>query len=86
MASSRAPISMLNKYLLPDPKNGGPSTTRSVFAYGCLLCGVKLALSGMSLFGLSFGVFTGGDCAMVLGALGGIYALDKTVSKGPPSA
>lgn len=71
---------MLSKLLL-DNGAGAPSTTRSVFFYGCLICLVKLLVSGVVVWGLSLGSFGGGDFALSIGALGGIYALDKTVSK-----
>lgn len=72
----------LESFLLKDPATGGPSTTRSVFFYGCAICLLKLLLSGVSVYGFGLGVFSGGDFALALGALGGIYALDKTVTKG----
>jgi hypothetical protein len=76
----------IQDFMLKDPASGGPSTTRTVFFYGCAICLGKLALSGLSLGPLNLGAFSGSDFGMAIAALGGIYALDKTVSKGPPSA
>lgn len=70
----------ITKYLLKDEK-GEPSTTRSVFFYGCMICLTKLVLSGVAIGPLALGSFTGGDFALAIGALGGIYSLDKVVRK-----
>lgn len=71
----------INNLLLKDPNTNSPSTARSVFFYGCAICLIKLLLSGISVYGFNLGVFSGGDFALAIGALGGIYSLDKAVSK-----
>jgi len=77
----------LNNILLTDPSTGSPSTARTVFFYGSAICLIKLLLSGLVIGPIALGVFGGGDFAACIAALGGIYALDKTVSnKGGPSA
>lgn len=75
----------LDDILLKDPSSGGPSTTRSVFFYGALVCLGKLLVSGMSIKGFNLGSFGGGDFAAAIGALGAIYALDKKVSGSAPT-
>lgn len=65
--------------MLNDPDSKGPSTTRSVFWYGCLICLGKLALSNVSILNFHIPAFGGSDFALAIGALGGIYALDKHV-------
>lgn len=70
----------ITKYLLPDSE-GAPSTTRSVFFYGCMICLTKLAVSGVTIGPLALGSFGGSDFALAIGALGGIYSLDKVVRK-----
>lgn len=74
----------IEKYMMNT--DGKPSTARTVFFYGCVICLGKLLLSGVTLGPLALGSFSGGDFALSIGALGGIYALDKTVRKDPPSA
>lgn len=71
----------IEDYFLKDSSTGTPSTTRTVFFVGCCICLFKLLISGITIWGLGLGNFTGGDFALAIGALGGIYALDKTVSK-----
>lgn len=65
---------------MKDPDSQKPSTTRSVFWYGCLLCLSKLALSGIELGTFKIPNFTGADFGVAITALGGIYALDKHIS------
>ena len=65
--------------MLNDPSTQQPSTTRTVFFYGCLICMIKLALSGIDLKIFKAPVFGGSDFGMSIGALGGIYALDKHI-------
>jgi len=69
----------ITKILLKDESTGLPSTTRSVFLYGCGICLLKLLLSGVALGPIQLGAFSGGDFALAIGALGGIYSLDKVV-------
>lgn len=66
--------------MLPDPKSGNPSTARSVFWYGCLICLLKLALSKLDFGAIKIPEFTGSEFAVAIGALGSIYALDKHIT------
>lgn len=61
-------------------QDGNPSTTRSVFWYGCLICILKLFLSKIHLGNFQVPEFNGGDFGMAIVALGGIYSLDKHIS------
>lgn len=68
--------------MLKDPNSGTPSTARSIFFYGCIVCILKLALSKVNLGFMVVPEFAGSDFGMAIGALGGIYALDKHVTAG----
>lgn len=59
--------------------DGTPSSTRTVFLYGCLVCIGKLALSGVDLHIMKVPVFGGSDFGMAVAALGAIYSLDQHV-------
>lgn len=61
-------------------KDGNPSTNRSVFFYGCVVCILKLVLSKMDLGFVKVPEFSGGDFGMAVAALGSIYSLDKHVN------
>ena len=65
--------------LLPG-QDGSPSTNRTIFFLGCLVCIGKLALSGMDLHLFKAPVFNGSDFGVAIAALGGIYSLDKHIS------
>lgn len=65
--------------MMLDPNSNQPSTVRSVFWYGCLICLFKLITSGLDLGFIKVPVFNGSDFALAIGALGGIYSLDKHV-------
>lgn len=68
--------------MMLDPGSQQPSTVRSVFWYGCLICLLKLMASGLDLGFMKVPVFNGSDFALAVGALGGIYSLDKHVTNG----
>jgi hypothetical protein len=57
--------------------DGTPSSTRTVFLYGCLVCIGKLAFSGLITKWVQIPQFAGSDFGMAIAALGGIYSLDK---------
>ena len=66
--------------LMLNAPDGTPSTNRTVFFLGCLVCIGKLALSGMDMHFFKVPVFAGSDFAVAIAALGGVYSLDKHVS------
>lgn len=68
--------------MLKDTKSDTPSTVRTVFWYGSIICVMKLFFSKMNLGFMSVPEFTGSDFALALGALGGVYSLDKHVTAG----
>jgi hypothetical protein len=59
--------------------DGKKSLTATAFVIGFCICNVKLLLSGVTVAGISFGVFSGGDFGMALGALGAIYVMRRNV-------
>ena len=65
------------KFWLIDPKSGKPSVTLSLLVLGFCVATLKLLVSGMIIHGMPMEAFTGGDYALVLGALGGIYGFRK---------
>ena len=65
--------------LLPG-QDGQPSTVRTIFLYGCLVCIAKLAFSGLITKWFQLPQFSGSDFGVAIAALGGIYSLDKHVS------
>lgn len=67
--------------MLKDNDTQQPSTNRSIFFYGCLVCILKLALSKVNLGFMQVPEFAGSDFAVAVAALGGIYSLDKHISK-----
>lgn len=67
--------------MMTDPETKQPSTTRSVFWYGCLICFIKFMCSGINFKVIQAPIFNGSDFAVAIGALGGIYALDKHIRK-----
>lgn len=65
--------------LMLNDRDGNPSTTKTVFLYGCLVCIAKLALSKLNLGVVQIPEFGGSDFGMAIAALGSIYALDKHI-------
>lgn len=63
-------------------RNGVPSTTRTAFFVGFVVCLLKLVFSGLELGSIKLEPFTGSDFAMAIGALGAVYSLDKKVNDG----
>jgi hypothetical protein len=59
--------------------DGTPSSTRTVFLYGCLVCIGKLAFSGLITKWFQIPQFAGSDFGMAIAALGAVYSLDKHV-------
>jgi hypothetical protein len=69
------------KYWLKDPKTNAPSVTVTAFMVGFAVATLKLLVSGLSVGTLTLQVFSGSDYAMVVGALGAIYAARKHTDK-----
>ena len=66
----------LRKLMLID-SDGKPSATLTAFFLGFLVVNFKLMVGGMTLFGIVFSSFTGGEYASCLTALGAIYVLRR---------
>ncbi len=64
------------KYL-KDPKTGKESVTMTLFitTFGVAL--LKLLTSGMVIYGVKTGTFSGSDFALVVGSIGGLYSFRK---------
>lgn len=69
----------LRKLMLVD-SDGKPSATLTAFFIGFLVVNFKLLVSGLTIMGLGFGIFTGGEYAGALGALGAIYVMRRNLS------
>jgi len=67
---------MFEKLLIKDT-GGKKSVTMTAFVYGFLVVNAKLILSGITVAGFKMEVFTGGEYAAALAALGAIYTLRR---------
>lgn len=65
------------KLWIRDPDNGKPSVTLSLLIYGLALASFKLLTSDLNLFGVKFPPFAGGEFAVVLVAVAGLYGWRK---------
>lgn len=64
---------------LQDPNTNEKSVPLTAFVSGFVVCLLKLVFSGIALGSLKLSVFSGGDFAAAVGALGTIYALHSHV-------
>lgn len=62
---------------ISDPKTGKKSVTLTLLVLGVFVCTAKLALSGITLGGITVETFGGTDFAAVVGALGLLYGSRK---------
>jgi hypothetical protein len=58
---------------ITDPKSKEKSVTVTFFTFGFIVALGKLFVSGATVYGFTFGTFTGGEFATVMAALGGVY-------------
>jgi hypothetical protein len=65
-----------------DPKDGQKSVTLSAFTIGFIIACLKLLLSGLEIGSIKLAVFSGGDYAAVVGALGAIYWARRNINSG----
>ena len=70
----------LNKFLIKD-SNGKPSLTATAFIIGFAVVNLKLIFSGFELEGFKMTLFTGGEYAAAVGALGAVYVLRRSTDK-----
>ena len=66
-----------NKFLFKDSK-GKPSITATAFILGFAVVNFKLIFSGIELGKFKMELFSGGEYAAALGALGAIYVLRRS--------
>jgi len=67
----------MSSLFIKDSK-GEKSITATAFMVSIIVCNIKLLLSGLTLFGFSFALFTGAQYALALAAAGGIYSLRRS--------
>ena len=67
----------LNKFLFKDSK-GKPSLTATAFIIGFAVVNLKLIFSGFELQNFKMALFSGGEYAAAVGALGAIYVLRRS--------
>lgn len=66
----------MNKFLLSD-SDGSKSVTVTAFILGFLVVNLKLIISGMVIYGVNCGTFTGSEYSMAVAALGAVYVLRR---------
>jgi len=74
------------KIWINDPKTGKSSVTLTLFLIGFFVGTAKLALSALTIYGMSFETFSGADYAAVIGAVGAIYGFRKYTDKNKTDA
>lgn len=57
---------------------GEKSLSATLLFWGTLGILIKYLLGGHVLFGITFPIISGGDAAIIIGALGGLYTLRKS--------
>jgi hypothetical protein len=67
----------LNKFLVKDSK-GKPSLTATAFIIGFVVVNLKLILSGFEFENFKITLFSGGEYAAAVGALGAVYVLRRS--------
>lgn len=67
----------MSKMLMKNSK-GETSATYTAFVVGFLIVNIKLLLSGITVFGVSFGIFSGIDYGAAVAALGGVYVMRRS--------
>lgn len=58
---------------IKDPKTDKKSVTLTLFTIAFFVALAKLMLSGLTIYGIAFAAFSGGDFATVIGSIGAIY-------------
>ena len=58
---------------LKDPKTDKPSVSLTLLITGFTVALVKLLVSNSTMYGVTFGVFSGSDFSMVVGTLAALY-------------
>ena len=66
---------------LKDPKTGKKSVTMTMMIDGYCVALLKLLFAGMTYKSLTLGAFAASDFAIIIGALGALYAGRKYTDK-----
>jgi hypothetical protein len=72
---------ILSHFVVKNVKTGKPSYTLTAFMVGVFIVNLKLLLSGMEFRGVKMSEFSGVDYGASIAALGGIYSLNKHITK-----
>jgi hypothetical protein len=72
---------IMSKLVIKNVKTGQPSYILTAFILGILIVNVKLLFSGIEVAGIKMSDFSGVDYSAAVAALGGIYTLNKQVTK-----
>lgn len=72
---------ILSRLVVKNVKTGKPSYTLTAFMVGVFVVNTKLALSGIEIKGIKMSEFSGVDYGASIAALGGIYSLNKHITK-----
>jgi hypothetical protein len=67
----------VNKFLFKDSK-GKPSLTATAFIIGFGVVNLKLIFSGFEIGNFKMALFSGGEYAAAVGALGAVYVLRRS--------
>lgn len=62
---------------ITDPKTKEKSVTLTAFITGFMVATLKLLISGAEIGSVKLGVFSGGEFAAAVGALGAIYVMRR---------
>lgn len=72
---------LLSKFVVKNVKTGQPSYILTAFILGIFIVNIKLLLSGLQIMEIKMSDFSGVDYGASIAALGGIYTLNKQVTK-----
>lgn len=72
---------IISKLVIKNVKTGQPSYVLTAFIAGFFIVNIKLLLSGIEVKGIKMSDFSGVDYSAAIAALGGIYTLNKQVTK-----
>jgi hypothetical protein len=67
----------LNKILFKD-SSGKPSLTATSFILGFIVVNLKLIFSGVEFNNVKIALFSGGEYAAAVAALGGVYVMRRS--------
>lgn len=74
----------LNKFLFKD-SDGKPSLTATAFILGFVVVNLKLIFSGVEFKAMKISLFSGGEYAAAVAALGGVYVIRRSTENKNPT-